>query len=156
MEVTVKKVEITLPEVDMALLKELAKKFGWNIGRKKSGIEKGLEDIKAGRVYKAKDMEDLKKYLLNPMYRLEYTTNFKKDLKTCKKRGLELHLLQRVIDILQETGTLPNQYRPHKLSGKFEGLWECHIKSDWLLIWQQNDTELVLIMTDTGTHADLY
>ena len=64
------------------------------------------------------------------MYRLEYTTNFKKDLKTCKKRGLELHLLQRVIDILQETGTL--------------------------LIWQQNDTELVLIMTDTGTHADLY
>ena len=36
MEVTVKKVEITLPEVDMALLKELAKKFGWNIGRKKS------------------------------------------------------------------------------------------------------------------------
>ncbi|MDB9148914.1 hypothetical protein PN600_16285 [Parabacteroides distasonis] len=53
MEVTVKKVEITLPEVDMALLKELAKKFGWNIGRKKSGIEKGLEDIKAGRVYKA-------------------------------------------------------------------------------------------------------
>ena len=45
MEVTVKKVEITLPEVDMALLKELAKKFGWNIGRKKSGIEKGLEDI---------------------------------------------------------------------------------------------------------------
>ena len=61
MEVTVKKVEITLPEVDMALLKELAKKFGWNIG----SIEKGLEDIKAGRVYKAKDMEDLKKYLLN-------------------------------------------------------------------------------------------
>ena len=49
MEVTVKKVEITLPEVDMALLKELAKKFGWNIGRKKSGIEKGLEDIKAGK-----------------------------------------------------------------------------------------------------------
>ena len=56
-----------------------------------------------------------------------------------------------VIGILQETGSLPMQYHPHKLSGKFEGLWECHIKSDWLLIWQQNDTELVLIMTDTGT-----
>ena len=48
------------------------------------------------------------------------------------------------------------KYHPHKLSGKFEGLWECHIKSDWLLIWQQNDTELVLIMTDTGTHTDLF
>ena len=56
------------------------------------------------------------------MYRLEYTTNFKKDLKTCKKRGLERHLLQRVIDILQETGSLPMQYHPHKLRGKFEGL----------------------------------
>ncbi|WP_455622347.1 hypothetical protein [Parabacteroides sp.] len=65
MEATIKKVEITLPEVDMKLLKELAKKFGWNIGKKKSGIEKGLEDIKAGRVYKAKDMEDLKRYLLD-------------------------------------------------------------------------------------------
>ena len=61
-----------------------------------------------------------------------------------------------VIGILQETSSLPMQYHPHKLSGKFEGLWECHIKSDWLLIWQQNDTELVLIMTDTGTHADLF
>ena len=61
-----------------------------------------------------------------------------------------------VIGILQETGSLPMQYHPHKLSGKFEGLWDCHIKSDWLLIWQQNDTELVLIMTDTGTHTDLF
>ena len=58
MEVTVKKVEITLPEVDMALLKELAKKFGWNIGRKKSGIEKGLEDIKA------KNAEDMFQQIL--------------------------------------------------------------------------------------------
>ncbi|WP_455634273.1 hypothetical protein [Parabacteroides sp.] len=64
MEATIKKVEITLPEVDMKLLKELAKKFGWNIGKKKSGIEKGLEDIKAGRVYKAKDAEDMFKQIL--------------------------------------------------------------------------------------------
>ena len=57
MEVTVKKVEITLPEVDMALLKELAKKFGWNIGRKKS-------DIKAGRTHKAKNAEDMFQQIL--------------------------------------------------------------------------------------------
>ena len=64
MEVTVKKVEITLPEVDRALLKELAEKFGWNIGRKKSGIEKGLEDIKAGRTHKAKNAEDMFQQIL--------------------------------------------------------------------------------------------
>ena len=61
-----------------------------------------------------------------------------------------------VIGILQETGSLPMQYHPHKLSGKFEAYRNAIIKSDWLLIWQQNDTELVLIITDTGTHADLF
>ena len=89
-------------------------------------------------------------------YELKFANSFKKDLKTCKKRGYKLDLLQAVIDILQATGTLPDYYHPHKLSGTYEGLWECHIKGDWLLIWQQNDTELILIMTDTGTHSDLY
>lgn len=65
MDTTIKKVELSIPEVDMALLKELAKKFGWSIRKKKSGIEKGLDDIAAGRVYKAKDMDDLKQHLLN-------------------------------------------------------------------------------------------
>ena len=46
------------------MLKELAKKFGWNIGRKKSGIEKGLEDIKAGRTHKAKNAEDMFQQIL--------------------------------------------------------------------------------------------
>lgn len=90
------------------------------------------------------------------MYELQYSTSFKKDLKVCKKRGYDFTLLKEVIDILQETGILPERYHPHKLSGNLAGLWECHIKSDWLLIWQQNDTELILIMTDTGTHADLF
>lgn len=64
MDAALKKIEVTIPEVDMDLLKILAKRFGWSIGKKKSGIEKGLEDIKAGRVYKAKDMDDLKRHLL--------------------------------------------------------------------------------------------
>lgn len=72
------------------------------------------------------------------------------------KRNLNPELLWEVIDLLQATETLPEYYRPHKLSGSYEGLWECHIKGDWLLIWQQNDTKLILIMTDTGTHADLF
>lgn len=64
MDTAIKKVELTIPEVDMALLKELAKKFGWSVGKKKSGIEKSLEDIAAGRVHKAKDAEDLFKQIL--------------------------------------------------------------------------------------------
>lgn len=64
MDAISKRVELTIPEIDMALLKELAKKFGWSIGKKKSGIQKGLDDIAAGRVYKAKNMDDLKQHLL--------------------------------------------------------------------------------------------
>ena len=64
MDTAIKKVELSLPEMDMALLKELAKTFGWSIGKKKSGIQKGLDDIKAGRIYRAKDMNDLKQHLL--------------------------------------------------------------------------------------------
>lgn len=64
MDAALKKIEVTIPEVDMDLLKILAKRFGWSIGKKKSGIEKGLEDIKAGRVYKAKDAEDMFKQIL--------------------------------------------------------------------------------------------
>ena len=46
--------------------------------------------------------------------------------------------------------------KPHKLSGDYVGCWECHIKPDWLLVWEQNDTELVLHMTNTGTHSDIF
>ena len=46
--------------------------------------------------------------------------------------------------------------KPHKLSGDYVGCWECHIKPDWLLVWEQNDTELVLLMTNTGTHSDIF
>ena len=46
--------------------------------------------------------------------------------------------------------------KPHKLSGDYVGCWECHIKPDWLLVWEQNDTELVLLMTNTGPHSDIF
>jgi mRNA interferase YafQ len=64
--------------------------------------------------------------------------------------------LKEVVNILSETGTLPIRYKPHKLSGRFKGAWECHIEPDWLLIWQQNNTELVLLLIDTGTHSDIF
>lgn len=73
------------------------------------------------------------------MYRVEYTNRFKKDLKRCEKRGLKLRKLLDVIEMLANSGELPNTYRPHKLSGSKSGLWECHVQSDWLLVWEQDD-----------------
>jgi len=89
-------------------------------------------------------------------YTLKYTGEFKRSLKRCLKRGYDEKLLTDALDILAEEGKLPETYRPHILHGQYEGYWECHISSDWLLIWDQNDCELTLLMTDTGTHSDLF
>ena len=90
------------------------------------------------------------------MYKIYTTNRFEKDLKLCKKRNYNLNLLKEVIDLLQLEGKLPIKYKPHKLSGDFDGCWECHIKSDWLLVWKQNDDKLTLLFTNTGTHSDLF
>ena len=88
-------------------------------------------------------------------YSINYTKKFKKNLRLCQKRGYDMNLFEQVSNLLETTGALPSQYHPHKLSGKYAGLWECHIQGDWLLIWSQDDTELILLFTDTGTHSDL-
>ena len=89
-------------------------------------------------------------------YEVIYTGQFKKSLKRCYRRGLDIREFATVLDILQEKGELPAEYRPHKLQGKYKGCWECHINPDWLLIWDQNDQQLRLILIDTGTHSDLF
>ena len=89
-------------------------------------------------------------------YRVTTTNTFLKGVKRCIKRGYDTALLREVITLLAESGTLPPKYKAHRLTGNFAGAWECHIRPDWLLIWEQNDTELVLLFTNTGTHADLF
>ena len=73
-----------------------------------------------------------------------------------KKRGCPMDELRRVIELLMETGVLPVKYKPHKLTGNHKGQWECHIKPDWLLVWEQNDNEFTLLLLETGTHSDLF
>jgi len=62
----------------------------------------------------------------------------------------------KVIELLEISGKLPQNFKPHLLSGNFSGYWECHIKPDWLLIWRQNDKSRVIELVRTGTHADLF
>lgn len=90
------------------------------------------------------------------MYKIRTTNRFEKSLKQCLKRGYNPLLFKNVIELLEEKGSLPIKYKPHKLSGQYFGLWECHIAPDWLLIWKQDDKELTLLLTDTGTHSDLF
>lgn len=88
------------------------------------------------------------------MLDVRYSTRFKKDFKSCVKRGYKMTLLQNVIDTLRIPDALPVKNRDHNLSGNYSGYRECHIEPDWLLIYKQTDTELRL--DRTGTHADLF
>ena len=90
------------------------------------------------------------------MYSVEYTKSFERDVKRYAKRGLNIAKLQAAANILAETGTLPIQYRPHKLTGNYSGCWECHIEPDWLLVWEQDDYRLTLLFLHTGTHSDIF
>ena len=89
-------------------------------------------------------------------YSVDTTRKFDKALKRCIKRGLDMSKFKECVKTLSENGSLPPKYRPHKLSVKFDRAWECHIEPDWLLVWEQNDSELTLLMIDTGTHSDIF
>ena len=89
-------------------------------------------------------------------YKIVATKRFEKDVKRCKKRNLPMDKLKKVILLLEEFGKLPSEYKPHKLSGQYAGSWECHIMPDWLLILKQDDDELVLVMTNTASHSDVF
>ena len=89
-------------------------------------------------------------------YTVRISNRFKKQFRLCMKRGLDMELINEAMRLLAANGSLPAKYRPHKLSGKLQGVWECHIEPDWLMTWEQNDTQLTLLFLQTGTHSDLF
>ena len=65
-------------------------------------------------------------------YDIQFTNQFKKDLKLAKKQNKNLDKLFEVIGILANGGTLDAKYRDHDLTGNYKGTRECHIEPDWL------------------------
>lgn len=88
------------------------------------------------------------------MLDVKQTSQFKRDLKLCTKRRYNLNLLTAVVDILRIPAALPAPYRDHALSGNWANHQECHIQSDWLLIYRIDGNDLMLYRT--GTHSDLF
>ena len=89
-------------------------------------------------------------------YKIRRTSQFKKDYRRSIKRGFVIEKLDKVIEILATDGVLPPEYNDHPLSGDKKGLRECHIGPDWLLIYEIENEILVLVLTSTGTHSDLF
>ena len=90
------------------------------------------------------------------MYQVKFTTAYKKAYKLMKKRGLDISLLDEVVDLLRQGRQLEERYRDHGLTGDLAGFRECHIKTDWLLIYLIENDILTLTLIDTGSHSDLF
>ena len=90
------------------------------------------------------------------MYDVKYTSRFKKDYKRLKKRGWNMDKLLDAIDILRSGMEMPPEYKDHPLRGDYEGHRDCHIEPDWVLIYIKSESTLVLSMTRTGTHSDVF
>ena len=89
-------------------------------------------------------------------YEIKPSNQFKKDLKLAAKRGYKIELLTDVIKKLANGEKLEAKYKDHQLSGNFGFYRECHIQPDWLLIYEIDGDELILYLTRTGSHSDLF
>lgn len=89
-------------------------------------------------------------------YTIKYTNQFKKDYKLAIKCGLNIELLDEIICLLSMGEALPEKNKDHPLTGNWAGHRECHIQPDWLLIYYKDEDVLVLTLTRTGTHSDLF
>ncbi len=90
------------------------------------------------------------KYIVKP------TTKFQRDLKKVQKRGYDILLLTDIIKKLANGEQLLEKNRDHSLTGDYVNCRECHIIPDWLLVYEIDKVELILYLTRTGTHSDLF
>ena len=96
--------------------------------------------------------------MTNYKYEVVFSTKFKKSLKKIQKQNKNIDDLLDVIDRLAFKEELDQKYRNHELidDKNYKNCYECHIRPDWLLIYQYNDNELLLLLMDTGSHSDLF
>ena len=92
------------------------------------------------------------------MRAIVFSGQYKKDLKLARKRNFPEEELNKVIFMLANDIPLPRENKDHALSGKLTGFRECHIRPDWLLVYdKEDDGELrILNLIRTGTHSDLF
>ena len=89
------------------------------------------------------------------MKEIQPTTQYRKDLKRYRNKPKKLAALANILLLLANEQPIPNQYLPHMLTGRYKGCMECHIEGDFLLIWideQRNIIELVRL----GSHSELF
>ena len=91
------------------------------------------------------------------MLKLRFRKQFKKDYQTALKRQEHSEeQFRHILKYLIHEEPLPAKHRDHALTGNYIGFRECHIQSDWLLIYKIETDILTLTLTRTGSHSDLF
>lgn len=90
------------------------------------------------------------------MLEIKQTSSFRKDLKLLMKRKYNMNLISEVVNRLASCQKLDKKYKDHELTGNFKGYRECHIQPDWLLIYKIDNKQLILTLTRTGSHSNLF
>lgn len=90
------------------------------------------------------------------MLNVRFSGRIQKDLRLLEKRGYDMDKFVLTVQVLAENNDIPKQLRDHPLKGDWAGYRECHITPDWLLIYKIEDDLLILTLTRTGTHSDLF
>ena len=89
------------------------------------------------------------------MKTLKITTQFKKDLKRYKNRPKVIVKLEFILGLLQNELPIPEENKPHPLTGNYRGHMECHVENDTLLIWWDKESDIIKLVR-FGTHSELF
>ena len=90
------------------------------------------------------------------MLELKTTSRFRKEYRNLSKRGYDMSKLNEVLVKLQNEEQLDEKYQDHPLTGGWKGYRDCHIESDWVLIYKIDKGKLILTASRTGSHSDLF
>ena len=94
---------------------------------------------------------------LNTKCKIDYTTNFKSQLKKVVRQGKDTKVLLDVVTKLANFEELEPKYKNHHLINDktYRDCMECHLKPDWLLVYKYIDNTLVLVLVATGSHSEI-
>lgn len=90
------------------------------------------------------------------MLNIEYTAQFKRDLKLAKRQHKDLELLQKIMKQIAEEKPLLAKLRDHPLSSNWKGHRELHIEPDWLLIYKTLPDKGIVLFVRCGSHSELF
>ena len=90
------------------------------------------------------------------MMTIKRTAQFKRDFKKIIRQGYDANLMVDLLNKLANCEKLEEKYQDHALKGDLIGFRECHVAPDWLLIYSVSDDKLILTLTRTGSHRDLF